>query len=267
MMEPKKIPVLSLKGGTGKTTVCLGIAQTLRDKGEKVGLLDVDIHASALPRALHLKKPPGYEPLLGGKLRPINYDGFQLFSIGLLFPEDVANMWPGATKASAVKQIATTAISWDDDLEWVIVDTPPTSGDEILSLIGDGKEIPPSLTNIYGAVIICQPNDLAVLALAKTLNVLEQTETPIAGVIANMAGYKCPNCGFISNPFDREAEDVAELAGNFGVHYLGAVPFGIEPERAQAMRFIVDRILSLTPVTLKEKKGGMTRWVLDKILR
>ena len=129
MGEPGRIVVCALKGGVGKTTICLGIAQTLRDLGYKVGLLDVDIHASALPRALHLKIDPGYDPILGGKLRPIQYDGFQLFSIGLLFPEDAPNMWDGEAKASAVKQIATTAIAWDEDLEWVLVDTPPTSGD------------------------------------------------------------------------------------------------------------------------------------------
>lgn len=266
MSEPKKIVVMALKGGVGKTTICLGIAQTLRDKGKKVGLLDVDIHASALPRALHLKIEPGYDPILGGKLRPIRippdvpeHYGFQMFSIGLLFTEETPNMWDGETKASAVKQIATTSIAWDDDLDWVVVDTPPTSGDEIQSLLAN-------LKNIYGAVIICQPNDLAVLALTKTLNVLRATETPISGVIANMAGYRCPYCGRVSNPFDRAAEDVAELAGKFGVNYLGTISFGSEAERRPQIKFIVNRILSFAPVILTEKKGGLARWVASKIL-
>ncbi len=260
MQEPKKIPVLSLKGGTGKTTTCIDIARTLRDMNFKVGLLDVDIHASALPRALHLKTPPGYEAVLGGKLRPIQFDGFQIFSIGLLFPEDSPNMWPGATKASAVKQISTTSIAWDENLEWVVVDTPPTSGDEVQSLLAN-------LKNIYGAVIICQPNDLAVLALAKTLNVLMDTETPIAGVIANMAGYKCPKCGFVSNPFDREPEDVRAAAVKFGVRFLGQVPFASPEARHPAIEEIVKGILGNKPITLREKKGGATRWVLEKALK
>ena len=260
MSEPKKIPVLSLKGGTGKTTICLGIAQTLRDMKYKTGLLDVDIHASALPRALHLSVDPGYDPILGGKLRPIRYDGFQIFSIGLLFKEETPNMWDGETKASAVKQIATTAIAWDDDLEWVVVDTPPTSGDEIQSLLAN-------LPNIYGAVIVCQPNDLAVLALAKTLNVLRETETPIAGVVANMAGYQCPFCGKVSNPFDRPPEDVRTLAESFKVRFLGMVPFANPLQRQPAVRAIVEGILKNPPLVLKKEKGGMTRWLLDKILR
>jgi ATP-binding protein involved in chromosome partitioning len=260
MSRPLKIPVLSLKGGTGKTTTCIDIARVLRDKGNSVGLLDVDIHASALPRALHLEKPPGYEAVLGGKLRPIAYDGFEIFSIGLLFPEDSPNMWPGDAKSSAVKQIATTSIAWNGSLDFVVVDTPPTSGDEVQSLLKN-------LTDILGAVVICQPNDLAVLALAKTLNVLRETETPIAGVIANMAGYQCPKCGFISNPFDRPPDDVKEMAEKLGVPFLGAVPFAAPAVRRPVVEAIVNGILENPPVVLKDKKGGLTRWALDKLLR
>ena len=260
MSEPLKIPVLSLKGGTGKTTICHDLAHGLRDTGNKVGLLDVDIHASSLPRALHLEKDPGYDPLLGGKLRPVTHDGFQIFSIGLLFKEETPNMWDGETKASAVKQIATTAIAWDDDLEWVIVDTPPTSGDEIQSLLQH-------LPNIYGAIVVCQPNDLSILGIAKTLNVLREAETPIAGLVANMAGYKCPHCGQISNPFDRPPEDVRALADSFGVQFLGAVPFASYSERQEAIMEILDNALGNTPVMLEKEKGGMRRWLLEKALK
>ncbi len=260
MQEPKKIPVLSLKGGTGKTTICLDIARALRDMNYAVGLLDVDIHASALPRALHLQIPPGYDPILGGKLRPIFFEGFEIFSIGLLFPEDSPNMWPGDTKSSAVKQISTTSIAWGENLEWVVVDTPPTSGDEVQSLLAN-------LKNIYGAVIVCQPNDLAVLALAKMLNVLKSTETPIAGVVANMAGYRCPNCGMVSNPFDRPPDDVRTAAESFGVRFLGQVPFAPPAVREGIIKEIVQDILKSKPITLKEEKGGAIRWGLDKVLK
>jgi len=267
MIEPRKIPVLSLKGGTGKTTICLGLAEALQEMGKKVGILDVDIHASALPRAIHLKRDPGYDPILGGKLRPVTHNGFQIFSVGLLFKEEDPNMWPGQVKAEAVKQIATTSIAWDDDLDWIIVDTPPTSGDEIQSLIGDGLLIPPSLQNIYGAVVVCQPNDLAVLALQKTLNVLRDTETPIAGIIANMAGYRCPHCGEVSNPFDRSASDIQALAESLHVRYLGHVPFAENQERKPALQEILDSILRNPPIVMKKEKGGLTRWAVGKAAR
>ena len=260
MSEPLKLPVLSLKGGTGKTTVCLGLAEGLRDMSKKVGLLDVDIHASALPRALHLVKDPGYEPLLGGKLRPVTHNGFQIFSVGLLFKEEDPNMWPGQVKAEAVQQIVTTSVAWDEDLEWVIVDTPPTSGDEVQSLL---KYLP----NIYGAVVVCQPNDLAVLALHKTLNVLRDTGTPVSGIIANMAGYRCPHCGQVSNPFDRTPSDVQILAESLGMRYLGAVPFAGEQERKRSLQEILVSILRSPPMMMKKKKRRKTRWALEKLLK
>ena len=260
MGEPLKIPILSLKGGTGKTTICLGLASALSNIGKKVGLLDVDIHASSLPRALHMKKDPGYDPILGGKLRPVNHDGFQIFSIGLLFQEETPNMWDGETKASAVKQIVTTAIAWDDNLEWVIVDTPPTSGDEVQSLL---KHLP----NIYGAVIVCQPNDLSILGISKTLNLLRETETPICGIVANMAGYRCPHCGQISNPFDSDPVNVERLASRFKVPFLGHVPFAGPAEREQSLHSIMGMIIRDRPITLDKEKGGVSRWLLERFLK
>jgi len=260
MGEPLKIPILSLKGGTGKTTICLGLASALSNIGKKVGLLDVDIHASSLPRALHMKKDPGYDPILGGKLRPVNHDGFQIFSIGLLFQEETPNMWDGETKASAVKQIVTTAIAWDDNLEWVIVDTPPTSGDEVQSLL---KHLP----NIYGAVIVCQPNDLSILGISKTLNLLRETETPICGIVANMAGYRCPHCGQISNPFDSDPVNVEMLARRFKVPFLGRIPFAGPAEREQSLHSITSMIVRDRPITLQKEKGGVSRWLLERFLK
>lgn len=259
MKEPSVLPVLSLKGGTGKTTTCISIARALQERGCHVGILDVDIHASALPRALHMEHDPGYEALRGGKLQPIKHAGFEIFSIGLLFKEEEANMWDGEQKKEAVRQIATTAIAWSPALDYIVVDTPPTSGDEVQSLLENTR-------NIYGAVIVCQPNDLAVLALAKTLDVLTETETPIAGVIANMAGYVCPNCGCTSELFDRSAGDVRDIALKMGVRYLGAIPFASEEKRRAIVGSIVGNIFSQSPVIIKKKKGGITRWLISKIL-
>lgn len=257
-----KIPILSLKGGVGKTTTCLGIAKALKGKGYKVGLLDIDIHASALPRALGLELSPGYEPLIGGKLRPVRtVEGYELYSIGLLFPESSANMWDGEQKASAVKQIVTSSIAWDPDLDFIVVDTPPTSGDEVQSLLKN-------MANIFGAIIVCQPNDLSILGITKTLDVMRETGASISGIVANMVGFRCPKCGEISNPFDRKTENIEEIARKFKVPYLGAIPFSHGDEMGKVFADIVDKYLATKPVVLKkEEEGGLSRWVAKILLK
>jgi ATP-binding protein involved in chromosome partitioning len=259
MPNPRALLALSMKGGVGKTTTAIGLARALQRRGFRTGLLDVDIHGSALPRALHLVRDPGYEPLIGARLRPVTVDGFQLFSIGLLFREETPNLWDGAMKASAVRQIATTSIAWDEALEWVVVDTPPTSGDEVQSLLEH-------LPNIYGCAIVTQPNDLSLLGITKTLNMLRETETPVCGLLANMAGYTCPHCGSLSNPFDRESVDVKRLANEFEIPYLGQIPFAGERERAQALDGVLEKILKQRPVLLPKERGGLRRWLMGKVL-
>ncbi len=250
---------LSMKGGVGKTTLAIGLARALQRRGLRVGLLDVDIHGSALPRALDADPDPGYEAEHGGKLLPRDVDGFQLFSIGLIFPEGVANMWRGRMEAEAVEQVA-TLVDWSPDLDWLCVDSPPTSGDETQSLLEH-------LPGIYGAVVVTQPNDLSILGLEKTLGMMRETGTPVCGVVANMAGYTCPHCGEVSNPFDREAADVEALAAAFGVPYLGSVPFGTEVERAPHVDRILGGILEREPISLsEEQQGGIGRWLLERVL-
>jgi len=258
-MEPRALVTLSMKGGVGKTTVAISLTRALQRLGHKTGLLDVDIHGSAIPRALHLERDPGYEPLVGAKLRPVTYDGFQLFSIGLLFRQETPNMWDGAMKSQAVQQIASFAIDWDPDLKWMVVDTPPTSGDEIQSLLEH-------LPNIYGAVIVTQPNDLSLLGIVKTLNMLRETRTPVCGLLTNMAGYTCPHCGQVSNPFDRDVVDTEELAAAFRVPHLGQIPFAGEERRDEVMDEVLGKILGKKPARLSKPRPGLRRKIIGLAL-
>ena len=261
-MEPKKLICLSMKGGVGKTTTSISLAQALQLRGHKVGILDVDVHGSAMPRALHMPHDPHYEALVGGRLRPVMLDGFQVFSIGLLFPESMANMWNGEMKASAVEQIATSSIAWDESLDWIVVDTPPTSGDEVQSLLRH-------LQNIYGCVIITQPNDLSLLGITKTIDLLRDLQVPVCGLVTNMAGYRCPSCGAVSNPFDRQMEDFEQLAQEAGIRYLGSIPFATGNERLAPVLAILDQVLREKPTVLKvqSRKGGLKSWLIQKALR
>ena len=145
--------------------------------------------------------------------------------MGLLFREGTPNMWHGEDKKSAVKQIVSGCVAWDKDLDWLVVDTPPTGGDEVRSLF---QYIP----NLYGSIIVTQPNDLSLLGITRTLNMLRELDSPASGILANMAGYRCPHCGQWSNPFDRETQEVRTLAQEYRVPYLGDVPFGSSAPRA-----------------------------------
>jgi len=257
-MPPRALVTLSMKGGVGKTTMTIGLARALQGLGYKVGLLDVDIHGSALPRALQMTRDPGYESIVGRKLRPVDYDGLQVFSIGLLFTEDTANMWNGSMEEQAVEQVA-TLVDWREDMDWVVVDTPPTSGDEIQSLLEH-------LPNIYGAVIVTQPNDLSLLGIAKTLDMLRETKTPICGLLVNMSGYTCPHCGELSNPFDRELKDFQKLVQDFQIPLLGQVPFAEESERAAVIKDAVDALLSTPPVLLAIKGPSIRRRLIGAVV-
>lgn len=257
--SPSALVTLSMKGGVGKTTVTIGLTRAFQRQGHKTALLDVDIHGSAIPRALHMERDPGYEPLVGAKLRPVTFDGFQLFSIGLLFRQETPNMWDGTMKAQAVQQIASFAIDWAPDIEWLVVDTPPTSGDEVQSLLEN-------LPNIYGAVIVTQPNDLSLLGITKTLNMLRETQTPVCGLLTNMAGYTCPHCGQVSNPFDRDIVDTEQLAKAFRVPHLGHIPFAGEEMRDQVMDQVIGKILGKRPARLSKPKPGIRRKLLGLAL-
>jgi ATP-binding protein involved in chromosome partitioning len=253
----RSLLTLSMKGGVGKTTITIQLARALQALGYRVGLLDVDIHGSALPRALHLPHDPGYDTLTGARLRPLVFDGFELFSIGLLFDEDIANLWRGEDKESAVRQLA-ERVAWSPDLDWLVVDTPPSSGDEVQSLL---RHLP----DIYGAIILAQPNDLSLLGIRKTLDMLRETGTPICGLLANMAGYTCPHCHLLSNPFDRGAVNVAEVAQEFHLPYLGQVPFGPEAQRAPAVAQALELVLRRRPVVIPQDSGGLRRWLIGQL--
>jgi hypothetical protein len=104
------------------------------------------------------------------------------------------------------------------------------------------------------------------LGITKTLNMLRETEAPVCGLLANMAGYTCPHCGRQSNPFDRETVDIERLGREFGVPYLGQVPFASEKERALALDGVLEKILKQRPMLLPKERGGLRRWLMGKVL-
>lgn len=208
-----KIMVLSGKGGVGKSTVAANIAVSLAMEGNKVGLLDTDFHGPSIPTLLNLEgKRPGSD---GKAILPVEFsEGLKVMSIGFLLPnQDDAVIWRGPMKMSVIKQLL-TEVNWGD-LDYLIIDFPPGTGDEALSV---AQLIP----GTDGAVIVTTPQDLSLNDVKKCINFCKQLSVPVLGVVENMSGLVCPHCNEVIDLF--KAGGGKEMAGEMGVPFLGRIP-------------------------------------------
>ena len=211
--QRRLIAVGSGKGGVGKSTLSANIAVALARMGRKVGLVDADIYGPSQPRLLATEgvKPEARDK----KLVPIaSAFGVPMLSIGHLVAPGQAVAWRGPMAGNALSQLI--------DAEWgeteiLIVDLPPGTGDIQLTLLQRFKPA--------GAVIVSTPQDLALIDAARAIALFGQAHVPVLGLVENMAGYICPHCGEISNPFGcggAEAE-----AAKLGHPFLGRVPLAL----------------------------------------
>ncbi|MEN6537762.1 MAG: Mrp/NBP35 family ATP-binding protein, partial [Bryobacteraceae bacterium] len=186
-----KIVVLSGKGGVGKSTVAVNLAVSLGLAGNKVGILDVDIHGPSVPKMLHLEDHRLESN--GQKLIPAEVGNIKAISIGFLLQgADDAVIWRGPRKAGLIKQFV-EEVNWGD-LYYLIVDCPPGTGDEPLSVIQ-------ALGNTDGAVVVTTPQDVALVDVRKSISFCQQLGLPVLGVIENMSGFVCPHCGEVADIF------------------------------------------------------------------
>jgi ATP-binding protein involved in chromosome partitioning len=215
-----KIIVLSGKGGVGKSTVAVNLATSLALAGKHVGLLDVDIHGPSVPKLLHLEGTP-----LGGTdnvLLPVKVDlgqgSLSVMSIGfLLRNRDDAVIWRGPMKYTVIKQFLRD-VEWGD-LDYLVVDSPPGTGDEPLSVVQ-------LIDNADGAVVVTTPQEVAVQDVRRCIVFCRQLNLAVTGVVENMSGFTCPKCGELVKIFGSDGGQ--EMAEEMNVPYLGAIP--IEPE-------------------------------------
>ena len=208
-----KLIVMSGKGGVGKTSVSVNLAMALAKKGLKVGIMDVDIHGPDVPRML------GLDGLLGvtadQRLVPIKYDDhLAAVSIESLSQnKDDAIIWRGPIKHSVIRQFIGD-VEWGD-LDFLIIDAPPGTGDEPLSVaqvITDAK-----------AVIVTTPQEVALADVRKSINFCKTVKMDILGVVENMSGFKCPHCDEVIDLFGSGGGE--RTAETFGLAFLGKIPF------------------------------------------
>ncbi|MDR2853353.1 MAG: iron-sulfur cluster carrier protein ApbC [Burkholderiaceae bacterium] len=207
------IAVASGKGGVGKSTTAVNLALALAQEGARVGLLDADIYGPSLPMMLGISGRP--ESLDGQTMEPLQNHGVQAMSIGLLVNDDQAMIWRGPMATQALDQMLHQT-NWRD-LDYLVVDMPPGTGDIQLSL---AQRVP-----ITGAVIITTPQDIALLDVKRAVAMFQKVSVPILGVVENMAVHVCSHCGHVEHIFG--AGGGKKMAQEYGVEYLGALPLDI----------------------------------------
>ena len=210
----RKLLVLSGKGGVGKSTVATNLAVALAEAGRKVGLLDVDIHGPSVPKMLGLEG--GRLVSDGMSFYPVQAgENLLVMSIAFLLQESSdAVIWRGPRKFSAIRQFLTD-VAWGK-LDFLIVDSPPGTGDEPLSvaqLVGSPAE----------AVIVTTPQDVAISDVRRCVSFCRAMMLPVAGIVENMSGFVCPRCGERVDLF--KTGGGRELAEKEGVPFLGSIPF------------------------------------------
>ena len=203
------ILVSSAKGGVGKSTIAVNLAFALKSLGLKIGILDADIYGPSLPKLLNLNEKPKSKD--NKSIIPLEKFGAQCMSIGFLIDEQTPIMWRGPMVISAIKTI-TQKILWKD-LDVIIVDMPPGTGDTQLTFVQEVK--------IDGAIIVSTPQDLALLDVKKGIKMFEKTGVKILGLISNMSFFK----GDDSKEYKIFGEDgVEETAKEFNKNFLGHLP-------------------------------------------
>ena len=208
------VAVASGKGGVGKSTTAANLALALAAEGARVGLLDADIYGPSQPMMMGIDDRP--DSTDGKTMEPLRNYGVQVMSIGFLVNRDDAMIWRGPMATQALEQMLRQT-NWDD-LDYLIVDMPPGTGDIQLTL---SQRVP-----LTGAVVVTTPQDIALLDARKGIKMFEKVGVPILGVVENMAVHVCTQCGHTEHIFG--ADGGRKMAAEFGMDYLGALPLSMQ---------------------------------------
>ncbi len=203
------IAVGSGKGGVGKTTVAVNLAVALAKLGQRVGLLDADIYGPNVPLMMGLSAQPAVLP--DNSIEPLENFGVRVISVGSLNPGDKPLVWRGPMLHSIIKQFL-QQVKWGE-LDYLIVDLPPGTGDVVISLI---QTVP-----LTGALVVSTPSDVSLQDARKAIEMFRQVRVQILGLVENMSNFVCPHCAHEIDIFSKGG--VERTAQQFGVPFLGTV--------------------------------------------
>ena len=212
------IAVGSGKGGVGKTTLAVNLALVLAKLGYRVGLLDADVYGPNVPLMLGINAQP--KVLGDNRIEPLEAHGLKVISVGFLNPGDKPLIWRGPMLHSIIKQFLGSVV-WGE-LDYLVVDLPPGTGDVALSLI---QTVP-----LTGAIVVSTPSDVSLQDARKAIEMFRQMKVDIVGMVENMSYFTCPHCHHEIDIFSRGGAE--KTAAQFDVSFLGNIE--LDPEIRKA---------------------------------
>lgn len=241
-----KIAILSGKGGVGKTTVAVNLAYALAMKGYETGLLDADIHGPNVPKMLGIEHEGVYGDEEG--MEPIKVaPHLKAISLALMLEKDAPVIWRGPLKMTAIKQFI-GEVKWGN-LDFLIVDLPPGTGDEPLSIA--------QLIKQSNAIIVTTPQDVALLDSRRAVNFARHLAMNVLGIIENMSGFRCPHCGKEINLFKVGGGEQA--AREMNVDFLGRIPID--------EKIVVDGDIGKPFVTEQNEASEAFMKIVEKVVK
>lgn len=208
------IAVGSGKGGVGKSTIASSVALGLKRAGAKVGLMDADVYGPSIPHLLGVEGRPSVSD--DKKIIPLQADGMPVLSMGFLVPKEEAVVWRGPMLHGAITQFLRDA-EWGE-LDYLIIDMPPGTGDIALTLS--------QLLPLTGAVVVCTPQEVALLDAVKAIAMFRKVNIPVLGMVENMSGFICPDCNKRYDIFG--SGGAKQKAEEMNVPFLGEVPLNMQ---------------------------------------
>lgn len=278
-----KILIMAVKGGTGKSTTTAGLAKALKAKGLRVGLMDLDIAGANLPTALGMKEP---FPLVDvdvakGTKFPVKWDGYEVYSLAFLFARfavltggterEVTAFgrtfrFRGTSRGQQVRQML-EHVDFSADLDYILYDLPPSTGDEALTLFG-------WLQDSHACILVSQPTTLSTEDMDRALDMIREKRLPLLGMVGNMIGTVCPGCGLSFNPFVDAGIDLEAFCRQRGVPYLVSIPLtadrGILDKHygLLAEKVVAQKLVRIWQRSFRARfEGGITQGLIKGIMK